>query len=139
MSDVIIGLIVIGAIIWYTVYEMLEEAKKDKYKEQHNFDVMKTINATSKGHNFAVPRINYKEKQEYLQSEAWQKLSNTIRVQSDFTCAKCGNWGVETHHLHYVNFEHEPLSDLVCLCRDCHQSIHDKYGYYNKEDNYPIT
>jgi 5-methylcytosine-specific restriction endonuclease McrA len=76
-------------------------------------------------------KIQYHSKQDYLKSPAWQTRRKAILKRDNYTCQKCNTNQVplEVHHLHYRNFTEEPLSDLVSLCRSCHQSIHDNHGY----------
>jgi 5-methylcytosine-specific restriction endonuclease McrA len=76
-------------------------------------------------------KIQYSSKQDYLKSPAWQTRRKAVLKRDNYTCQKCNinQVPLEVHHLHYRNFTEEPLSDLVSLCRSCHQSIHDKHGY----------
>lgn len=74
-------------------------------------------------------------KQQYLKSPEWKALKSKVLNRDNFTCQSCNTDGIplEVHHITYQNFGNENLSDLVSLCRNCHQSIHDKHGYdYNK-------
>ena len=75
----------------------------------------------------------------YLSSNAWQKR-RIARLKFDhYTCQGCGIQGVplEIHHLHYRTFRKESNSDLVSVCRSCHQHIHDTYGY-DYSSNFPL-
>ena len=75
----------------------------------------------------------------YLSSNAWQKR-RIARLKFDhYTCQGCGIQGVplEIHHLHYRTFRKESNSDLVSLCRSCHQHTHDTYGY-DYSSNFPV-
>ncbi len=71
------------------------------------------------------------DKEAYLRSPQWQDIRRVILRRDQYTCCKCGIDGVplEIHHITYKRLGHEHYSDLASLCRDCHQSIHDKYGY----------
>ena len=74
-------------------------------------------------------------KQQYLKSPEWKTLKSKVLNRDNCTCQSCNTNGIplEVHHITYQNFGNENLADLVSLCRNCHQSIHDKYGYdYNK-------
>lgn len=74
-------------------------------------------------------------KQQYLKSPEWKTLKSEVLNRDNYTCQSCNTNGIplEVHHITYQNFGNENLSDLVSLCRNCHQSIHDKHGYdYNK-------
>lgn len=74
-------------------------------------------------------------KQQYLKSPEWKALKSKVLNRDNYTCQSCNSNGIplEVHHITYQTFGNENLSDLVSLCRNCHQSIHDKHGYdYNK-------
>lgn len=73
-------------------------------------------------------------KQDYLKSPQWQVKRKQTLSRDSYTCQQCNTSGIplEVHHLQYTHFGDEPLSHLISLCRDCHQSIHNAYGYdYN--------
>ncbi len=68
-------------------------------------------------------------KQAYLNSPEWAN-KRTLIVTRDVVCQCCGSIHAnEVHHISYLHLGDEPLSDLVLVCRKCHQEIHDKYGY----------
>lgn len=75
----------------------------------------------------------------YLQSDKWRTKRLERLAIDGCRCQSCGATGpLEVHHKTYKNLEHEPMSDLVSLCRDCHQDVHDKYGY-DYSDSFPIN
>lgn len=78
-----------------------------------------------------LPAYITQTKKAYLASPRWQILRKQILKRDQYTCQGCGINGVplEVHHITYINYESEQLSDLVSVCRDCHQAIHDKHGY----------
>ena len=53
-----------------------------------------------------------------------------IRIQAGGGgCEAChADVPLELHHLHYRNFGYELPSDIVRLCRDCHEARHRVYG-----------
>jgi 5-methylcytosine-specific restriction endonuclease McrA len=63
--------------------------------------------------------------QDYLASEEWQEKRREILTRDRFKCRHCGNDATEVHHLTYVRIFREELDDLVSVCRNCHQDIHD--------------
>lgn len=79
------------------------------------------------------------KKQAYLKSRAWASLRRLTLQRDSYTCQLCNSQHIplEIHHISYKEFGNESLSDLVTLCRPCHQSIHDKYGYTHTRQ-YPI-
>lgn len=76
-------------------------------------------------------------KKSYLASPEWKKIVQQIHTR-DRVCQVCNCTDqLEVHHITYERFMHEELSDLVLLCRDCHQAVHNKYGY-DYHDKFPI-
>jgi queuine/archaeosine tRNA-ribosyltransferase len=74
--------------------------------------------------------IRYSNKQRYLNSDQWKLVRSRILKRDNFSCKRCGNvHRIEVHHLTYIRFGRELPSDLVTLCRDCHQAVHDHHGY----------
>ena len=76
-------------------------------------------------------------KKAYLKSAQWKALRLATLKRDHYTCQQCGidNVPLDVHHIHYNNLGNEPLEDLVCVCRSCHQEIHNllgysRYGYY---------
>ena len=70
------------------------------------------------------------DKKEYMESNDWQIIRLKAMKRDDYECQVCrGINRLEVHHISYERLGAERLSDLVCLCRNCHQQIHDKYGY----------
>lgn len=78
-----------------------------------------------------LPREFPFDKEAYLRSAQWQDIRRVILRRDQYTCCKCGNDGVplEIHHITYARLGHEHYSDLVSLCRTCHQTVHDTHGY----------
>lgn len=78
-----------------------------------------------------LPAYIAQTKKAYIESPRWQILRKQVLKRDQYTCQGCGINGVplEVHHITYINYEFEQLSDLVSVCRDCHQAIHDKHGY----------
>ena len=68
----------------------------------------------------------------YYKSEQWLALRKIILNRDSHTCRKCNkSKATEVHHLHYRNWMDEKPSDLISICRDCHQQEHT---YYDLED-----
>lgn len=68
-----------------------------------------------------------KQYTEYLKSEKWAKIRQQKALEQNYTCEKCGKVvkkGFHIHHKTYERFTNEPLTDLMFLCKDCHNSLH---------------
>ena len=79
------------------------------------------------------------DKAAYLRSYKWQDKRKAVLIRDSYTCQKCTASGIplDVHHLHYKNIGNEPLTDLVSLCRTCHDEVHKIYGYSPYRE-YPI-
>jgi hypothetical protein len=71
----------------------------------------------------AVGRFAYVD---YLESPGWQLTRKEALTRADFKCQRCGASDTElnVHHLTYERLGEELPSDLVVLCRRCHQREH---------------
>ena len=69
---------------------------------------------------------------EYLQSEDWRERRKYLMELTGWICSKCGGKATQLHHLKYDNLGNEELDiDVIALCNDCHNEIHEigEYGY----------
>jgi len=69
--------------------------------------------------------------------------TQTSFIQDDYTCVKCNasDVNLEVHHIIYDNLGLANVVeafDCVSLCRDCHEAVHQKHGYRNEQNYYPI-
>lgn len=63
---------------------------------------------------------------EYLDSPAWEMKRDDVIERDGGQCV-CGAQASVVHHKNYYNIGKEPLSDLVALCKECHERVHDPY------------
>lgn len=73
-------------------------------------------------HKVKYTRKEYRE--EYLNSEEWKNLRNTI-MSSEPDCQCCGKKASDVHHMTYRNIVDIKLTDLLPVCRSCHDYIHE--------------
>jgi len=89
-----------------------------------DFNVWATETAEAQARTAELRRMPYEE--EYLKTPEWARLRRLVMARSDGVCERCHRkadvWNV--HHLTYERLGCELLTDLVLLCRRCHQSIH---------------
>jgi hypothetical protein len=107
------------------------------YKEGGNFphSVVKNIdklNIYNKELNEKNNNLTYDLKtsflqayQNYLNSETWKAKRLLVLQKYKSKCVLCFQTATEIHHLHYVNIFDEKLTDLICLCSNCHTEIHE--------------
>jgi hypothetical protein len=62
---------------------------------------------------------------EYLRSDHWADVKRRYR-ESDLpqNCMGCDAPNVQYHHRTYNRVGHELLTDILPLCRQCHQDVH---------------
>lgn len=69
-------------------------------------------------------------KHKYLQSQEWRTKRELTLRRDRHCCRKCySTSNLDVHHIRYSNIPNEHLDELITLCRSCHQSEHDHYGY----------
>lgn len=63
----------------------------------------------------------------YLKSQHWQHMRELAREHYGNSCCLCGAMDdLDVHHRTYERKGRERLSDLILLCRGCHQRFHAK-------------
>lgn len=66
---------------------------------------------------------------QYINSPTWKQKRAAALERAQYRCQKCGfsKWSrtLEVHHLTYERFKRELPSDLMVLCKECHE-IEDK-------------
>jgi hypothetical protein len=63
---------------------------------------------------------------DYLRTYVWRVKRNCARIRSGNRCQICASTHrLDVHHRTYERLDNELLSDLVVLCRRCHQYFHD--------------
>ena len=76
----------------------------------------------------ALRRKEYIDKyRQYLASPEWKEIRRQIWGRCEGWCESCGDElkaGWAPHHLTYDRIFHEDLTDLIALCRGCHQAKH---------------
>lgn len=65
--------------------------------------------------------------QKYLRTRHWGDLRLRVVRRSRGRCEQCDVKGpLEVHHLTYERRGHERMSDLIALCRSCHEAVHGR-------------
>lgn len=64
---------------------------------------------------------------DYLQSDEWKEKRARILKRDNFTCVRCGTGkNLRVHHIRYPEvLGTESDDDLITVCDDCHQKIHE--------------
>lgn len=88
-----------------------------------DFNVWADETAAAAARTDELRRMPYKD---YLKTPEWARLRRLVMARSDGVCGRCRRkadvWNV--HHLTYERLGCELMTDLVLLCRRCHQAVH---------------
>lgn len=69
----------------------------------------------------------------YIRSSVWFNRKEEFFRRYSRKCKACGsNKSIQCHHMSYKHMGREPDSDLIALCRSCHNGIH---RVYDREKN----
>ena len=76
--------------------------------------------------NKAIRRLRSMPYAEYLKSPHWKQLRIAKLKAARYTCEHCGqrNAILHVHHVTYDRRGCERMSDLRCLCEQCHCRVH---------------
>ena len=83
----------------------------------------------------------YKNYKEFLKSLVWVRTRAIVLRRYGHRCAnsECNATAqLEVHHVEYpgnFNWGSESISDLICVCHDCHQEIH-QLDFYDSGDSW---
>lgn len=73
---------------------------------------------------YGKPVDNYEK---YLESAHWREIREIRLAIDNHTCQKCGaTTNLHVHHKTYARIGDEEFDDLITLCADCHNSVHQK-------------
>lgn len=62
----------------------------------------------------------------YLDSEDWKQKRQKVLSRDNFKCVRClDSESLNVHHIWYAkNWQKQPISSLITLCRKCHELEH---------------
>jgi len=88
-------------------------------------------------------KIRNIEYNDFLQTPYWKAVASKKRAECDNKCNMCGarNVPIMVHHGDYARrgYEHKYYkSDLMCLCRKCHEKYHANKQNGGKHEIYSI-
>lgn len=64
----------------------------------------------------------------WIHSEEWKDIAWIKKRSANFQCELCGSAkNLVVHHITYENmlFEEEHMDDLLCVCKKCHEKLHE--------------
>lgn len=72
-----------------------------------------------------IPRLLLEQYTDYIQSQKWQRQRNNRMAIDNNECKLCFSKAkLHVHHITYDNFGNEPMSELITVCKSCHEKIH---------------
>ena len=72
-----------------------------------------------------IPPILYRDYADYLQSKEWWHKKNNRKVLDGNKCCLCfSTQNLQVHHVTYDRLFYELMSDLITVCKSCHEIIH---------------
>jgi hypothetical protein len=95
---------------------------------QFNIDLKITLSKELNARKANIQRTEFFEDyNEYLQSFEWADRRQKVLARCKWICEGCGkNRAVQVHHLTYQHYRHEFLFELVGICKECHDTLHEK-------------
>jgi 5-methylcytosine-specific restriction endonuclease McrA len=126
MGEIILGAIILTVVLLLTDM-VVNHIKTKKSRERYDelFDEVVAKYSTRKS-PWSKPNKYYGSYEEYLASQEWFDKSREIKARDKFICQQCGATAyLEVHHITYLNLYNELPKDLITVCRNCHQDIHD--------------
>lgn len=75
------------------------------------------------------------KKSNYYKTEHWINRREEMLEESD-GCEECNSHkNLQVHHKHYNSLFKEKDSDLMVLCKNCHQELHNKVFDIESDDD----
>ena len=119
----------------------LDDFKKDnnypkrRYKPRKHY--LNDVDIPDTNCNADFSRDTYVE---YLMSDKWKQTKITRLLIDNFKCQQCNKpITAETshcHHITYQNLSDEGMKDVVSVCPQCHNDIHEFHG--KNAGRYPL-
>ncbi len=83
---------------------------------------------------------DYSKYKAYLESKEWKKKKEAFKASKLFKggCFVCNTFRVDIHHKTYKRLFNERLTDLVALCRSCHNKVHDMIAFHGNREKYNL-
>ena len=73
---------------------------------------------------------------DYLLTDHWRNLSIKVKERDGNKCKLCNSWdSLNAHHRTYKNrWKDNEIEDIITLCKNCHQMIHDNLELNSKHE-----
>ena len=78
-------------------------------------------------HRPKIPKDLLQNYKDYLESPQWQRKRSERLAIDRKQCVLCGELNnLHVHHVTYERLFHEKMSDLMTVCKSCHEVLHDR-------------
>jgi hypothetical protein len=122
-----IAAVIVGAVLGYRSRRNDDAHTIEKQRQELGrlrIEIERRIppTATEEESDF-LRRLPYAD---YLRSDYWRRVRWAILRDSELRCRICNAGGnLRVHHRNYSSIGKEKISDLICVCDDCHQLFHN--------------
>ena len=144
MSEAILTLLCFAAVVIYIKFQdgsiSLDDFKNESYPKRrykprkHYLD---DVDIPDTNCNADFSRDTYVE---HLMSDKWKQTKLTRLLIDNFKCQQCNKpITAETSHCHHITYKNlgdEGIKDVVSVCPQCHNDIHEFYG--KNAGHYPL-
>lgn len=106
------------------------------YDEMMKEFIKPDMNCYKRKRTNPIAASNFRNKLEELRdTPEMDEYRRIVRLRDNNTCQKCryNGFDIDVHHILefvvYKDIRSNPING-ICLCRNCHKSFHDNYGYH---------
>ena len=142
MIETLLTLLCFAILVIYVKFQdgsiSLDDFKqkpKQKYKPRKHY--LDDVDIPDTNCNADFSRDTYVE---HLMSDKWKQTKLTRLLIDDFKCQQCNKpITAETSHCHHITYQNlgdEGMKDVVSVCPQCHNDIHEFYG--KNAGHYPL-
>lgn len=102
-------------------------AKYENNEFYYRISILKINRKTEKVEDGFLFTSRFKEYKKYLSTKIWEWKRKEKLEEAKYKCQLCGksNTELHVHHNNYDNLCFEEMSDLIVLCKKCHEKFHD--------------
>ena len=144
MSEDILTLLCFAAVVIYIKFQdgsiNLDDFKNESYPKRRykpRKHCLDDVDIPDTNCNADFSRDTYVE---HLMSDKWKQTKLTRLLIDDFKCQQCDKpITAETSHCHHITYQNlgdEGIKDVVSVCPQCHNDIHEFYG--KNAGHYPL-
>ena len=145
MIETLLTLLCFAILVIYVKFQdgsiSLDDFKKDnnypkrRYKPRKHY--LDDVDIPDTNCNAEFSRDTYVE---HLMSDKWKQTKLTRLLIDNFKCQQCNKpITAETSHCHHITYQNlgdEGMKDVVSVCPQCHNDIHEFYG--KNAGRYPL-